>query len=649
MPALGLKLRLNRITARILSVLTTNLQMWHKFTASPWTGANRLPDSSPVGTNTGALFTGRALDFDGVNDWVDCGNPNITCRSLVLYINPDVTTDEIMRLTSAINVSIVSGTLTATGWTSPNLYVNGVTGTSVSASTWHQIAITSATGFTVNDLELGRTSASAWYAGLIANVKIFSVELTAAQVAELYANPEQALPTGVTSGQLTGWWLISAGASTGFILDGSENRNNGDVAGAVFVSNVPSPVYQTSLTGSNRPMFFDGTNDQVNFGNNCNVSGDKLTIFIHIANFKQLANNQYILAKSNTNATVGYVVNIMNTANNIRFGVYTTALRTVQNAFPAKDTVILVCRYDGAELSMFYDGVKAANTLAVTGNITTSTDALTIGSLAGSLFSQVQVLKAAIWNKNLSDAEILAISSNVNFDLSANSGNYVSASNILGYWLNTGNTNTNWLDLSSNGANGTVSGSPAVFNINEGFAKNVDILGRTLANVNNGAFIGDGVSYAEVADAASLDITSTITLEAWVRPFTVATAQTIIGKNSAYALNITSGAKLQFQRWSGTTSGTLASSTSLVANAWRHVAITYNGTTTLIYINGVLDTTSTAISGAIDTTSTAVLLGALTTTTQQFSGYIDNVRIYSAALTAAQIAGNYKAEKGGYN
>ncbi|GIV35464.1 MAG: hypothetical protein KatS3mg031_2999 [Chitinophagales bacterium] len=188
-------------------VTTEELRLWHKMDAQPWSGSNRMPDSSPIGTNTGALYTGRALDFDGVNDTVDIGNTGQTIKSLVFYVNPDTDTQKFLELQTngAVDVGCGAGILTTMGWSSPATYVNGVPGSTITAGTWQQVVITSATGISANAVTLGKSNII-YFAGQMTDVRLYSVELTAAQVAELYANPESVLPTGVSSGELVGWW-----------------------------------------------------------------------------------------------------------------------------------------------------------------------------------------------------------------------------------------------------------------------------------------------------------------------------------------------------------------------------------------------------------------------------------------------------------
>ena len=176
-----------------------------------------------------------------------------------------------------------------------------------------------------------------------------------------------------------------------------------------------------------------------------------------------------------------------------------------------------------------------------------------------------------------------------------------------------------------------------------------DILGATLTRPNAGELILNGEGYASVADAATLDITTAITLEAWVKPFSVTSAQTIIGKNSAYALGINASGKPVFSKWTSTTkTATATTTTALTANTWCHLAATYDGVNVKIYINGSLDTT-TAVSGAIDSTATAVLLGALTTSTELFNGYIDSAKVDSEDKSAADVLNNYNAELSSYS
>ena len=75
------------------------------------------------------------------------------------------------------------------------------------------------------------------------------------------------------------------------------------------------------------------------------------------------------------------------------------------------------------------------------------------------------------------------------------------------------------------------------------------------------------------------------------------------------------------------------------ANVWHHLAYTYDGTTHILYIDGVEQATSTSVGQT--GTVTSVQIGAASNYSEYFNGRIDEVRIYNTALTAAQISALY--------
>ena len=157
----------------------------------------------------------------------------------------------------------------------------------------------------------------------------------------------------------------------------------------------------------------------------------------------------------------------------------------------------------------------------------------------------------------------------------------------------------------------------------------------------------DGASdYTTSADSASLSVTGTLTIEAWVKPQKTGSEQTIIGKwdettandDRSYRLYITSGNKFAFSVSSnGTAAGvtTITGSTTTVAvNTWYHVAGVYNptGTTLDLYVNGTSDNTQvTSGPASIDNNASLLYLGAKENTSGSadtfFTGIIDEVRV----------------------
>ncbi|HEU0274611.1 MAG TPA: LamG domain-containing protein [Candidatus Udaeobacter sp.] len=85
-----------------------------------------------------------------------------------------------------------------------------------------------------------------------------------------------------------------------------------------------------------------------------------------------------------------------------------------------------------------------------------------------------------------------------------------------------------------------------------------------------------------------------------------------------------------------TTADSLFGTGSLAANTWTHLAGTYDGTTLRFYVNGV-QVSSRAQTGAISISTNALQIGGDSIYGQYFSGIIDDVRVYSRALSATEI------------
>jgi hypothetical protein len=243
----------------------------------------RAQDLSPKGYNRAALYSGKALDFDGVNDYVDGGTLDITAytqMSVSFYMNVDTTTQD-FRLISiryigaddirifhsisigagVLNFSLDDGDVDNIGvnfetnqWyhvvmthdgTTLKAYFNGVE----QASTASTFDYANANGL----FYVGRYTGGAvtYYDGEASNVKIFNTALTAAQVADLYLNPEKIVPDGVADSALKLWLPMMEGAGT-TAYDGSGNGNHGTIDGATWVSGIGAPVAQTALVSWNK-------------------------------------------------------------------------------------------------------------------------------------------------------------------------------------------------------------------------------------------------------------------------------------------------------------------------------------------------------------------------------------------------------------
>lgn len=81
---------------------------------------------------------------------------------------------------------------------------------------------------------------------------------------------------------------------------------------------------------------------------------------------------------------------------------------------------------------------------------------------------------------------------------------------------------------------------------------------------------------------------------------------------------------------------------------WVHIAMTWNGTNVITYVNGQPKiTTSGSGASALATAQSVVLLGCNSSNNQCFNGLFDELRIWKVARSASEIAGSYNKSVAG--
>lgn len=175
---------------------------------------------------------------------------------------------------------------------------------------------------------------------------------------------------------------------------------------------------------------------------------------------------------------------------------------------------------------------------------------------------------------------------------------------------------------------------------------------------NSGSLVFDGsTNYLTVADDASLNPTSAITLEVWVNFSVLGTRQIFFGKGDGatnptcqYWIEKTIANNIMiYMSFNSTAPNLTLSNTTIASGVWYHVVATYDGSTIRGYINGVADSNTYAYSGTLNTTSLNMSIGRLGTYNSAYlNGNISTVRIYNKALTSDQVVQNFNALRGRY-
>ena len=155
----------------------------------------------------------------------------------------------------------------------------------------------------------------------------------------------------------------------------------------------------------------------------------------------------------------------------------------------------------------------------------------------------------------------------------------------------------------------------------------------------------DGVNdYVEISDSPSLDVGNFLTMEAWIYPKQLKQASIISRKSSGGTVRygIIMSADSRLSSFLGLTGGDLYSSVvrAIDANQWHHVALTWNGSHALLYLNGVVADVETG-SGGVIAGNRPVFVGSDNGTSNYFNGIIDEVKIYNRTLSSEEIKSDY--------
>jgi concanavalin A-like lectin/glucanase superfamily protein/Big-like domain-containing protein/putative Ig domain-containing protein len=154
----------------------------------------------------------------------------------------------------------------------------------------------------------------------------------------------------------------------------------------------------------------------------------------------------------------------------------------------------------------------------------------------------------------------------------------------------------------------------------------------------------DGLSnLVTVATSPEVNLTASLTIEAWVYPTSLTGWRTVLLKETtaglAYALyaNDNDPKPATYVRLAGTSFSEGASGiTQIPLNTWTHLATTFDGSSLSLHVGGVLVQSQPA-SGSIVQSSGPLRLGGNAIWGEYFAGRIDEVRVYNRALSAAEI------------
>ena len=153
---------------------------------------------------------------------------------------------------------------------------------------------------------------------------------------------------------------------------------------------------------------------------------------------------------------------------------------------------------------------------------------------------------------------------------------------------------------------------------------------------------------SDYINSSSLALTSTTTIECWVRPAAATHTGGIISDyanaNANWDLYLNAGVPTFKRNRVGVEDVTLVASTVLSINTWYHIAVVENGSAWVIYVNGTSEGTDTQSDAWQGLSGTFIGKGQ-NFTTAYFNGHIDEVRVSNIARWTA----NFTTEVRSYN
>ena len=573
-----------------------------------------VKDKSP-NTNNAKLFTGKALSFDGANDYVDIDgftmsgdtasfafwvNPNVTSSGYLFDINPNrlligFGAGEIFINTSPLGTQYF-GSIPLNTWSRVVITINGATAKCYidntqlgSDKTINLIDLSLATASSIGSKY---TKASSFYNGKLSDLQIYNKAWAASDVAFDYNNPNHLAidnpDTSLVVTDLKAYWALSEGdgdyAYNSAVALGSEEMTNGDFA-------------------------TDGTVDSTSYSLGFRITSSQTTGSI-------LSNQFTVNNPSDATGTFGrfWITDGSSSINTLVLG----------KTYKVSYTVDSSSGLSGGSDFLYHNG--ASYQVIPYSNGTHTFTFTTSGEYL--------------------QFKLIPVDSNIVF--SNISVKEVSVGAIVGATYDDQLTTIPQLGL-MDWSKPTVgeNASNEITLIADPNNPSEDILGNSV-RLREHSFNLDGSGYAEIADDDSLDFgTGDFSIEAWVK---FKFEDTGSSYNSIYSHGGQVNATDSFGVMTTTdkvrfivANTNLDSSSTFTEGEWIHIVGTrVQGTNGVkLYINGDEEDVSTkndSVSNALSKT-----IGKDTHANRYYKNLIDDVRIYNRALSSDEVEQNHKA------
>ena len=402
------------------------------------------------------------------------------------------------------------------------------------------------------------------------------------------------------------------------IVDNSPSNlaitKNGDVSVQKF-----GPFAGTTLPTPYYSAYFDGTGDYLSLSTIQNFGTADFTVEAWV--YLTAVNTNGIYASTGSTGKSRLYTHITNTSklqatlrnsdgtNEIDYtGSTTINLNTWYH--------VAIVRYNNT-LYLYVNGVSDMTPTPVTQNLSTNDSFSTVGSANAT----------RLFNGYMSNLRVVA-------GTAVYTANFTPPTSPL-----TAITNTSLLtcqsstlvDNSINNVTITVNGDTKLRTFNP-FTVTYSIKQSYTPGVYGGSMYFDGTGDYLTVPASTLNQLgdSRYTMEFWMYPTVVnGVERDLINKNGAttygYTFRMTTANKMGY--FTDGTGNSILSTTTLSPNTWYHVAATFDGTTTRLFINGVQEASTTSWSSVTNDTGVLYIGARQYDASMNYAGYITDARI----------------------
>lgn len=433
------------------------------------------------------------------------------------------------------------------------------------------------------------------------------------------------------------------------------NDKNSNITGTIT-----NAVWKTDdLCKKEKCLYFDGTGDLINFGDDADldhVGSDNFTLEGWFRTPDITSGQRTIIAKydGSTGTDGGYKV-YMDSSGYLIFGIDND-----QTGFPSDSVSTSTTAFDdnkwhffsavksgASSITIYVDSVEYATDSTITSSTLANTDTFYVGmdgdGTSNGFIGFIDEIK--VYNSARTATEIKSdflgttVSRGTTASFAPNKS-FIS-NGLVGYWKMDEATNTSRSDLSGNGNT-----------LTETTGDDIDGVGGQFGNAGDFENSTSEAEYLLITDAGQmgLDITGNITLCAWIKPESLP-GSSIVGKfnspNLAYNLQLTTNGRIQFYLSPDGTDYSNSSSSLVSAistGVWSHVCGTYDGNLMRVFVNGQQNGTSTSYSSGTYNGSAEFRIGGAWG--DYFDGIIDETRVYNRTLTPSEISELYNFAPG---